>query len=98
MKAAFFDERLRERIVRGVRKDASYTVNLLERNNKYDMIILFTYDLRMKAYLEFAALYISPLFVLLYFWKSDYDSRKVYRKADSLMYEKKVAMKAVRMD
>lgn len=35
----------------------------------YDLTIFFTYDLRVKAYLEFAALYISPLFVLLYFWK-----------------------------
>lgn len=34
----------------------------------YDLISLFTYDLRVKAYMEFAALYISPLFVLLYFW------------------------------
>lgn len=35
----------------------------------FDLVILFTYDLQMKAYLEFGPLYISPLFVLLYFWK-----------------------------
>lgn len=44
----------------------------------YDLIILFTYDLRMKAYLEFATLYMSPLFVLLYFWKSELVTRNKY--------------------
>lgn len=41
----------------------------------YDLIMLFSYDLRVKAYLEFASLYISPLFVLLYFWKDELVNR-----------------------
>ena len=42
----------------------------------YDLIILFTYDLRVKAYLEFGALYLVPLFVLLYFRRDDFIIRK----------------------
>lgn len=41
----------------------------------YDLIILFTGDLRVKAYLEFASLYIAPLFVMLYFWKDEFITR-----------------------
>lgn len=37
----------------------------------YDLIMLFAYDLRVKSYLEFGALYVSPLFVLLYIWKDE---------------------------
>ena len=44
----------------------------------YDLIILFTYDPRIKAILEFAALYISPLFVLLYFWKDKFVTRNKF--------------------
>ncbi len=35
----------------------------------YDLITLFTYNLRVKVFMEFIALYVSPLFVLLYFWE-----------------------------
>lgn len=35
----------------------------------YDLITLFTYNLRVKVFMEFIALYTSPLFVLLYFWE-----------------------------
>ncbi len=41
----------------------------------YDLISFFSYDLRMKAYIEFGALYISPLFVFLYFWKDRFVTR-----------------------
>lgn len=41
----------------------------------YDLIILFTYNLRVKAYLEYGALYIAPLFVLLYFWGDAFVTR-----------------------
>ena len=41
----------------------------------YDLIILFTYDMRVKAFLEYGALYVSPLFVLLYFWKDELITR-----------------------
>lgn len=41
----------------------------------YDLISLFTYDLLVKAYMEFAALYISPLFVFLYFWGDPFVTR-----------------------
>ena len=41
----------------------------------YDLIILFTYNLQVKAYMEFLALYISPFFVLLYFWKDELITR-----------------------
>lgn len=41
----------------------------------YDLIILFTFDLRMKAYLEFGSLYVAPLFVLLYFWRDEFVKR-----------------------
>lgn len=41
----------------------------------YDLIILFTYNLQVKAYMEFLALYISPFFVLLYFWKDEQITR-----------------------
>lgn len=44
----------------------------------YDLIILFTHDLRVKAYVEFGALYITPLFVLLYFWKDTLVTRNKY--------------------
>ncbi|MEE0919240.1 MAG: GGDEF domain-containing protein [Lachnospiraceae bacterium] len=33
----------------------------------YDLISLFTYNFKVKAYLEFISLYICPLYVLLYF-------------------------------
>lgn len=42
----------------------------------YDLIILFTYDLRVKAYLEFGSLYLAPLFVLLYFRRDELITRK----------------------
>lgn len=41
----------------------------------YDLIILFTYDMRVKAFLEYGALYVSPLFVLLYFWQDELITR-----------------------
>ena len=41
----------------------------------YDLIIMFTYNLRIKAFLEFASLYIAPLFVLLYFWGDEFVTR-----------------------
>lgn len=41
----------------------------------YDLIILFTFNMRTKAFLEFGALYLSPLFVLLYFWKDELVTR-----------------------
>lgn len=41
----------------------------------YDLVILFTFDMRMKAYLEFGSLYVAPLFVLLYFWKDELVTR-----------------------
>ena len=41
----------------------------------YDLISFFSYDLQMKAYIEFAALYISPLFVFLYFWNDNFVTR-----------------------
>lgn len=41
----------------------------------YDLIILFTYNLRIKAFLEFGALYITPLFVLLFFWGDEFVNR-----------------------
>lgn len=40
----------------------------------YDLIILFTYNIKVKAYLEFISLYTCPIFVLLYF-KDDIFSR-----------------------
>lgn len=49
----------------------------------YDLIILFSYDLRAKAYLEFGALYLSPLFVLLYFRRDEFITRK---RVVSLVY------------
>lgn len=48
----------------------------------YDLIILFTYNLRVKVYLEFMSLYVTPLFVLLYFWTDVRQKRnKAYRAA-----------------
>lgn len=41
----------------------------------YDLILLFTFDMRMKAFLEFGSLYVSPLFVLLYFWNDELVTR-----------------------
>lgn len=41
----------------------------------YDLIILYTYRLEVKPYLEFMTLYFCPLFVYLYFW-SDILARK----------------------
>ena len=41
----------------------------------YDLIIMFTYNLRVKAFLEFGSLYIIPLFVLLYFWEDEFVTR-----------------------
>ncbi|MDD6072489.1 MAG: GGDEF domain-containing protein [Clostridiales bacterium] len=41
----------------------------------YDLIILFTYNLRIKAFLEFGSLYIAPLFVLLFFWGDEFVNR-----------------------
>ena len=41
----------------------------------YDLIILYTYRLEVKPYLEFTSLYLCPLFVYLYFW-SDIAARK----------------------
>lgn len=34
----------------------------------YDLIMVFTYDLQLKTYIEYSAFYIAPLFILLYFW------------------------------
>ena len=58
----------------------------------YDLIILFTYDLRMKAYLEFGALYLSPLFVLLYFWKDELVTR---HKVFYLAYKVLLAVQSI---
>lgn len=41
----------------------------------YDLVILYTYRLEVKPYLEFTSLYLCPLFVYLYFW-SDIMRRK----------------------
>lgn len=41
----------------------------------YDLIVLFTYEIRVKAYLEFISLYACPIFVLLYF-RNDIFARK----------------------
>ena len=41
----------------------------------YDLIILFTYKLQLKSYLEYASLYIAPLFVILYFWGDTFITR-----------------------
>lgn len=43
--------------------------------SSYDLIILFTYEIKVKAYLEFISLYACPIFVLLYF-KNDIFARK----------------------
>ncbi len=42
----------------------------------YDLVVLYTYQLEVKPYLEFTSLYFCPLFVYLYFW-SDIMERKV---------------------
>lgn len=42
----------------------------------YDLITLFTYNLKVKAYLEFTMLYTCPLFVLLYFRDDIMNGRK----------------------
>lgn len=41
----------------------------------YDLVSFFTYNLRAKAFIEFSSFYISPLFVLLYFWKDRFVTR-----------------------
>lgn len=41
----------------------------------YDLIIMFTYNLQVKTYIEYASLYIAPLFVLLYFWGDTFVTR-----------------------
>lgn len=58
----------------------------------YDLIILFTYDMRVKAFLEYGALYVSPLFVLLYFWQDELITR--YR-AFYIAYKLLLAMQSV---
>ncbi len=48
----------------------------------YDLIILFTYDIRLKVLMEFISLYVTPVFVLLYFWTDATEKRnKAYRIA-----------------
>lgn len=48
----------------------------------YDLIILFTYDMRLKVLMEFISLYVTPVFVLLYFWTDATEKRnKAYRIA-----------------
>lgn len=47
----------------------------------YDLITLFTYNLRVKVFMEFIALYASPLFVLLYFWEEATRRRSKILKA-----------------
>ena len=41
----------------------------------YELIILFTYNLQLKSYIEFTSLYISPIFVLLFFWGEEFITR-----------------------
>lgn len=47
----------------------------------YDLIILYTYRLDVKPYLEFMTLYFSPLFVYLYFWSDilEREQKKIKR-------------------
>ncbi len=48
----------------------------------YDIILLFTYNLRMKALLEFAALYVAPIFFFGYFYEDAMtDSGKMAKRA-----------------
>ncbi len=44
----------------------------------YDLILLFSHDLQVKAFMEYCSLYVSPLFVLLYFWKDDLVTRNKF--------------------
>jgi len=44
----------------------------------YDLISLFSYDLRIKVYMEFISLYIAPIFVFLYFWKDKFFTRNKF--------------------
>ena len=46
----------------------------------YDLVVLFTYDLKVKAYLEFMSLYICPIFVLLYFKNSIFAAKPKWPK------------------
>ena len=47
----------------------------------YDVITIFTYNLSRKAYLEFSALYLAPMFLFAYFWddikRREWKRRKV---------------------
>lgn len=47
----------------------------------YDLITLFTYNLRVKVYMEFLSLYISPLFVMLYFRQEAAQRTRAFRIA-----------------
>ncbi len=55
----------------------SITVGLWSICN-YDLIGLFAYDKRVKAYLEYGSLYIAPIFALLYFKGAIVDRTKKY--------------------
>lgn len=46
----------------------------------YDLIILFTYEIKVKAYLEFMSLYTCPIFVLLYFKNSIFSAKPKWPK------------------
>lgn len=45
----------------------------------YDMITIFTYNLQRKAYLEFMALYLAPLFLFAYFGNDAFKTKSKVR-------------------
>ena len=41
----------------------------------YDLTMMFTYNLQLKTYMEYASFYIAPIFVLMYFWGDTFLTR-----------------------
>ena len=41
----------------------------------YDLVMLYTYNLRVKSLIEYASFYIAPLFVMLFFWGDEFITR-----------------------
>lgn len=41
----------------------------------YDLTMMFTYNLQLKTYMEYASFYIAPIFVWLYFWGDTFLTR-----------------------